>query len=203
MLRILGRRTSSNVQKVMWCLAELAFPFEQENYGGQYGKTRDPHYLRMNPNGTVPTIIDDDLVLWESNTILRYLCNKCDAGALYPQGIAQRALVERWMDWQLGCVSGPFGTLYRGLVREQRCRTELEPVREAMARHFAVLEAALDGLSFIAGDELTLADIALGPTAYRWLNMDIERDDAPNLQAWHERLALRSAFREYVMIGLH
>jgi|SRR5579862_1592710 len=202
MFRILGRRTSSNVQKLLWCLAELACPFEQEDYGGPSGKTRDPEYLQLNPNGTVPTLIDDEVVLWESNTILRYLCNKLDAPTLYPAGVAERALVERWMDWQLGSVSAPFGTLYRGLVREQRSRAELEPALQLAAQMFAILDGVLEGRSFVAGDHLTLADIALGPTAYRWLNMDIERDAAPNLRAWHERLALRSSFREYVMIGL-
>jgi len=202
MFRILGRRTSSNVQKVLWCLAELACPFEQEDYGGPFGRTRDPEYLRLNPNGTVPTVLDDELVLWESNTILRYVCNKLDAGTLYPQGIAERALVERWMDWQLSCLATPFGSLYRGLVREQLSRSDVEPARMVTAQIFAILEHALEGRSFIAGDALTLADIALGPTVYRWLHMDIEREDAPNLRGWYERLALRSSFREYVMIGL-
>lgn len=203
MFRVLGRRTSSNVQKVLWCLAEMGHEFEQEDYGGPFGKTREPEYLRLNPNATVPTCVDGDIVLWESNTILRYLCNKEGHASLYPSDAAGRAMVERWMDWQLGSLSDPFGRLYRGIVREQRHAMEVEPERLACARLMAILDSALASASFVAGDSLTLADMVLGPTVYRWLSLDIERDRHTHLQAWHERLTLRGAFREYVMIGLH
>jgi glutathione S-transferase len=203
MFRVLGRRTSSNVQKVLWCLAEMGHAFEQEDYGGPFGKTRDAAYLQMNPNATVPTCIDGDVVLWESNTILRYLCNTERCETLYPADTIRRAMVERWMDWQLGTIGDCFGRLYRGLVRERRSAADLETERFACARFIAILDDALANQAFIAGDALTLADIVLGPTIYRWLALDIARDDLTHVASWYERLTLRSAYRDYVMVGLH
>jgi glutathione S-transferase len=201
--RILGRRTSSNVQKVLWCLAEMGHAFEQEDYGGPFGKTQNPDYLRLNPNATVPTLIDGDLVLWESNTIVRYVCNKEQCSALYPPAVGQRALVECWMDWQLSNINDPFGKLYRGLIRERLAIQDVERERAECARLLTILDNALEGHAFVVSDTLTLADIVLGPTIYRWLALDIERATLANVQCWYERLTLRSAYREYVMVGLH
>src|SRR3989337_2242200 len=101
MLRLLGRNTSGNVQKVIFLLEELGTPYTREDYGRQFNNTQDPAYLKLNPNGKVPTLVDGDVVVWESNTILRYLCNKQKNDALYPSDLAVRSEVERWMDWLL------------------------------------------------------------------------------------------------------
>ncbi len=114
MLKILGRKNSSNVQKVLWCCDELGIPFEREDYGGKFGKTKDAEYLAMNPNATVPTIIDDDLVVWESNSIVRYLANKYDDGTLYPKDPKERALGELWMDWQISVLRGAIFPMFWG-----------------------------------------------------------------------------------------
>ena len=110
MLKIWGRATSSNVQKVLWCCAELDIEFERVDVGGPFGGNRDPEYLAMNPNGLVPTVKDGDLVMWESNTICRYLAATRNGEHLYPRDPAARTHVERWMDWQLaviGAADGP------------------------------------------------------------------------------------------------
>ncbi len=99
MLKIWGRTTSSNVQKVLWCCAELNIPYDRTDWGGPFGGNRDPEYLRLNPNGLVPTVIDGDLVMWESNSICRYLAATRDGESLYPRDPAARTHVERWMDW--------------------------------------------------------------------------------------------------------
>ncbi len=127
MLKIWGRATSSNVQKVLWCCGELDIPFERVDLGGPFGGNQNPEYLALNPNGLVPTVQDGDLVLWESNTICRYLATTrstgVDRGAtgrselLYPAAPAARALVERWMDWQLSTLGPPMGALLYGLIR--------------------------------------------------------------------------------------
>ena len=117
MLKIWGRATSSNVQKVLWCCAELDLEFERVGVGGPFGGNRDPEYLAMNPNGLVPTVKDGDLVMWESNTICRYLATTRDGEHLYPRGPATRTHVERWMDWQLAVIGAPMGQLLFGLVR--------------------------------------------------------------------------------------
>jgi glutathione S-transferase len=203
MVRLLGRATSSNVQKVLWCLRELGVPFAREDYGGMHGRTRDEAYLRLNPNGKVPTLIDRDTVLWESNTILRYLCNRYGPTALYPIEPALRAGVERWMDWQLGTLAEAFLPLYRALVREGRTGSDVTALRERSAALFALLNDALGDSPFLAGAQLSLAEIALGPLVYRWLALPIERPDLARLAAWYGRFEMRPAFRDEVAIGLY
>jgi glutathione S-transferase len=203
MVRLLGRATSSNVQKVLWCLRELGVPFAREDYGGMHGRTRDEAYLRLNPNGKVPTLIDRDTVLWESNTILRYLCNRYGPTALYPIEPALRAGVERWMDWQLGTLAEAVLPLYRALVREGRTGSDVTALRERSAALFALLNDALGDSPFLAGAQLSLAEIALGPLVYRWLALPIERPDLARLVAWYGRFEIRPAFRDEVAIGLY
>ena len=117
MLKIWGRTTSSNVQKVLWCCAELGIDYERVDLGGPFGGNRDPEYLTMNPNGRVPTIKDNDLILWESNTICRYLATTRHGERLYPSNPAARANVERWMDWQLATSGPPMAALLGMLIR--------------------------------------------------------------------------------------
>src|SRR6185312_485743 len=123
MLKIWGRTTSSNVQKVLWTCAELDIRFERVDWGGPFGGNKDPAYLAMNPNGLVPTVEDDGLIIWESNTITRYLCVTRGGAHLHPPDPAQRTRVERWMDWQLQSLAAPLSALLFGYYRlpaEQR-----------------------------------------------------------------------------------
>ncbi len=160
MLKIWGRRTSSNVQKVLWCCVELDFQFERVDIGGPFGGNQDAEYLALNPNGLVPTIRDGDLVLWESNTICRYLAVTHKAERLYPAAPAARAYVERWMDWQLSTVGPPMGALLYGLIRskpEQRDQAAIEAARRKALTAWSIVEDALENSPFLAGDDLTLA----------------------------------------------
>ena len=205
MFRVLGRKTSNNVQKVLWLLAELRLPFQQEDYGGPFGKTNAPDYLRLNPHGTVPTLIDGEVAVWESNTILRYLANlasEADETSLYPIDFAARSQVERWMDWQIGSLSPAFRPLFIALVRDQKTIAEGQPLIAACAPLFKLLDVQLADRKFMSSDELTLADIAIGPMVYRWYTLGLAQDDTVNLRAWFERLCERPAFREQVMIAL-
>ncbi|MCB8882991.1 glutathione S-transferase family protein [Acidisoma cellulosilytica] len=206
MLKLLGRNSSSNVQKVLWLLTELGLPFERHDYGGAFGRNKDAQYLRLNPNGLVPTIIDGEVVIWESNTILRYLANKSGPSPFYPTEPAARAYCERWMDWQLGTLNTVMTPLYIALIRCDPAARDLEAIRglEARARaNFDTLNQCLAETPFLAGGALTLADIALGIFAYRWYTLEVERGpELPRLRAWYERLQDRQAFREHVMIGL-
>jgi glutathione S-transferase len=206
MLRLLGRKTSSNVQKVLWLLAELDIPCERLDYGGHFGGNKDVPYLELNPNGLVPTLIDGDTVIWESNTILRYIANVFGPTSVYPADAAARALCERWMDWQLGTLSRPMAQLYITLVRaapDQRDHQTVAALASRVGELFALVDGCLADSAFLAGDHLTLADIALGILAYRWFTLEVARGpDLPRLGAWYARLQERPAFRDHVMIGL-
>jgi glutathione S-transferase len=207
MLKILGRNNSSNVQKVLWCCGELGIPFEREDYGREFGRNREPEYLAMNPNGLVPTIVDDGFVLWESNTICRYLAARYDrAGKLYAEDPQARANAERWMDWQLSVNQPAFGPLFHLFARTPADQRDPKAVAEGVeraAKTFAIMDAQLGKSRFLAGDSLSLADIPLGINVYRWFAFDIEKRPAfDNLKRWYDSLTQRPAYQEHVMIGL-
>ena len=205
MLKILGRKNSSNVQKVLWCCGELGIPFEREDYGGKFGKTKDAEYLAMNPNATVPTIIDDDLVIWESNTVIRYLANTYDDGTLYPRNPGERATGERWMDWQLSVLRDAIFPMFWGLVRtkpEDRDMSGILASRKKTADALAILDNFLDRTEFVSGSRFSICDIPVGVFVYRWFNMDIEREELPNLRRWYDRLGERPPYQQHVMVPL-
>lgn len=204
MLKIWGRANSVNVQKVLWCLGELGVQFERRDVGGLYGGNREPDYLARNPTGLVPMISDDGFDLWESNAIVRYLGARYGAGTLWPEDPASRALADKWMDYQLGTVFPAFKGALLGLVRTpegDRDPAAIAASARATAETLATLDGELADRKFVAGDALTVGDIALGPTVYRWLNLEIERPSLPNLEAWHDRLSGLPAYRQHVMVS--
>ena len=205
MLKILGRTTSANVQKVTWCCAELGLAFERQDVGGPFGRNRDPEYLAMNPNGLVPTIINDGFALWKSNTIVRYLASVHGGDEFWPSDPRTRADVERWMDWQLSVLAPAIYPVFWGLIRtkpEDRDMNSINAGRDRLAAAFAILDRHLAGRDYVGGANFAAADIPIGVIAYRWFEMDIKREDYPDLKKWHDRLGQRSGFREHVMTGL-
>ena len=201
-LKVLGRLTSGNVMKVMWTLAELDLPFAREDVGGKHGGNTTPEYLALNPNGLIPTLIDGGLVLWESNTICRYLCNKAGPTTLYPEAPAARALCERWMDWQLSTLSPHTAQYWMLTVRtppEKRDPAAIAKVRDAVADKLGVLERALGGTPYVAGAHVTLADVALGFWGHRWFALGADQGEFKNLRAWYERLKARAGYNKYVV----
>jgi glutathione S-transferase len=197
MLRVLGRATSGNVQKVIFLLEELALPYRREDYGRQFNNTADAGYLSLNPNGKVPTLIDGDTVVWESNTILRYLVNKNSETKLYPTEPAARSHVERWMDWQLGSLNTPYVAVFKEAKKPagERSASFAADAKEVAAQ-LAILEKGTTGRQYLASDNLTLADICLGPIIHRCLDFPIDLPALPGLKAWRERIASRPAFKK-------
>ncbi|MBM3488342.1 MAG: glutathione S-transferase family protein [Alphaproteobacteria bacterium] len=205
MLNILGRKTSSNVQKVLWCCGELGLAYEREDIGGEFGGNDRPDYRALNPNGLVPTVIDDGLVLWESNTIIRYLAARHAAGTLWPTDPRVRAVGEKWMDWQISVMSPAMQPVFRTLVRtppEKRDMAALAAARASLSKTFAMLDRALADRAFLAGERFTVCDIPVGIATYRWYTMEITREDYPHLRRWYDRLAERAPFRAEIMVGL-
>ncbi len=205
MLKIWGRKTSSNVQKVLWCCSELGLAFERIDLGGPFGGNRDPAYLAKNPNGRVPTVEDGDLIIWESNTICRYLAAMHGGERLYPRDPAGRTHVERWMDWQLATAAPPMSTLLQQLVRtkpEDRNAAAIEAARQQAAAAWTIAEGALERRPYLAGNALTLAEITLGTLVYRWHVFSIERPELKNLRAWYERMREREGFRTHIEIAV-
>jgi glutathione S-transferase len=204
MIEVWGRKNSFNVQKVLWCCEELDVPYRRHDAGGLFGGTDEDEYLAANPTGLVPTISEDGFTLWESNTIVRYLSAKHGAGTLWPEDPAERALADKWMDFQLGTLFPAFKDALLGLVRtppEQRDDEKIQAAVRATAGVLPVLDDHLGEHDYVAGSSLTMGDVALGSLVYRWLELDIDRPDLPSLQAWYGRLAERPAYQKTVMVS--
>ena len=201
MLKVLGRRSSNNVQKVLWLLDELDIEALQEDYGGPFGKTQTPEYRELNPNTTVPTLIDESFSLWESNTILRYLAAKNQSN-FYPMNLQQRANIDKWLDWQLGTLGPTFRPLYIEIVRAGKSIQQVEASANAARDLFAQLDRNLSRQTYIAGDAFTLADIAIGPMVYRWYKLGLAHPETGNLRRLLQCLERRPAFVKHVMVEL-
>jgi glutathione S-transferase len=205
MIKLWGRANSSNVMKALWALDELGLAYERIDVGGPFGGTATPEYRAMNPLGVVPTLDDDGFTVFESNVIIRYLCNAhANASTLYPAAPAPRATVEMWMDFQQTALTRPHSTLFQGLVRtppEQRDMAAITAAIAEAARIWAILDARLAHRPFLAGDDLTLADIAFGPHLHRWLKMDFDgRPALAHLQDWYKRLLARPAYARHCAV---
>ncbi len=198
MVRLLGRANSGNVQKVLFALGELAIPFEREDFGRQFGNTGDD-YAKLNPTRKVPTLIDGDLAVWESHTILRYLAAKVGADALFPTDPARRTQVERWMDWTLASLNPVYLAGFRDAKKPPE---EHGPMTAGdLAAELSLLDGQLGGRPWIAGEAFSLADIALAPIIRRCLAFPFARPPLADLTAWLDRVKQRPAFTPAVAAG--
>lgn len=206
MLRILGKASSINVRKVLWTCAGLDLPFLREDWGAGFRPTSQPDFLAMNPNAMVPVIVDGDVVLWESNTICRYLAGRYgQGGALLPGEPAARARVEQWMDWQATELNSAWRYAFMALVRKSPAHADPVQVGHSIAqwnRHMGILEAQLEKTgAYAAGPEFSLADVVLGLSFNRWLMTPMERPDYPAIRAWSELLRLQRGCGAFCLNG--
>jgi glutathione S-transferase len=201
MLKIYGRADSINVRKVLWLADELGLQYEREDWGRGFQPVTDPAFTAINPFAVVPAINDDGFVLSESHAILRYLAAKHGRTDLLPADIKQRALIERWMDWQAtehsnACRPAMMGGVFKVAVPggEDAVRASLQQWPKVMM----MIERQLESSGgHIAGPAFTLADIPIGLSVNRWFAADLpalQRPDLPATSAYYERLSERSAF---------
>lgn len=196
-ITVWGRLTSSNVQKVIWTLGELELPFEHIVVGGFAKGTDTPEYRAMNPNGLVPTIRDGELVLWESNAIVRYLSAEYGSGLLFPVEPRERAIVDQWADWTATTFQPSWSAVFAARVRTPAEQQKPEAIAKAIAHaevQFEILDRRLAEVPYLAGEQLTYADLIAGIGLYRWTSMDIPRRAFANVAAWHQRLRERPAY---------
>jgi glutathione S-transferase len=203
MLKMWGRNTSSNVQKAMFAIGELGLPCERIDVGGAFGRNNEPPYLAMNPNGLVPTLEEDDgFLLWESNSIVRYLASKHGAGTLEPADPRTRALAHQWMDWQLTVYGPAITPVFWGLIRtppEQRDHKVIEAGKVKTTAAVKILDAHLAKNAYAAGDGFSMGDIPIAVMSYRYRELVPERPAFPNFERWFAALASRPAFRDQVL----
>ena len=204
MMKLWGRANSTNVQKVMLCLHELNVPFERIEAGMAFGVVGTPGYQAMNPNALVPTIDDDGFVLWESNVIVRYLCAKFAKGTYWPEDVAARADVERWMDWQQTVFGPAVRVPLWGMVRtpDKFTAEQITAGVQACEASAAILDALFSDRDFVGGKQFGMADIVLLPAAHIWLNVPVARQPRPHVEAWYARAAKRPAVSQVLKLPI-
>ncbi|OAJ56761.1 glutathione S-transferase [Paraburkholderia ginsengiterrae] len=198
MLKILGKSSSINVRKVLWLCAEMEMSYEHEEWGSGYRSTEAPEFVELNPNAMVPVIKDGSLVLWESNTICRYLASRSQRSDLLPADPENRSRVEQWMDWQATELNNAWRFAFMALVRKSPAHNDPQALAISVAswnRHMQMLDAQLEKTgAYAAGPGFTLADVVLGLSTNRWYMTPMERPELPAVQSWFERLSQRPAF---------
>jgi glutathione S-transferase len=207
-MQLYGRRSSINVQKVLWTLGELGRiegrDYERIDAGLQFGIVDTPDYLKLNPNGLVPTLIDGDLVLWESNSVVRYLAASDNSHALMPSDPKARAGVEHWMDWQLATLWAALRIAFIGLTRTAEPERNYDAIRKAYnegSRLLGIADSVLARQPYLAASGFSVADIVIALCVHRWVGVAQtcgdrlgERPALPSLIEWYRRLAARPAF---------
>jgi len=198
-LRLWGRGSSLNVQKVLWTLGEIGVAFEHVEVGGRFGGLDAPEFLAMNPHGRIPVIEDDGTAVWESNAIVRYLCARYSPDVLSPDNPARRAVCDQWMDWAATTLQPAFISFFWGWYRTPEQRRDAARNEALLAEAhavFGVLDAELAARDL---DRLTMGDIPMGALLYRYFTLEIDRPRLPRLEAWYARLCERPAYRGGVM----
>lgn len=205
-LKVYGRTSSINVRKVLWLCTELGVPVEQEPWGCGVRSTQQAEFLAMNPNGLVPVLRDGDFVLWESNTICRYLAARQGRIDLLPAQGQARARVEQWMDWQATELNTAWRHAFMGLVRKSPAFADpalIDASVQAWNRHMTLLDEVLHRTgAFVTGAGFTLADVVLGLATHRWFMTPMARPDLSAVSAYYDRLDARPGFRAHGRNGI-
>lgn len=206
MLRILGKASSINVRKVLWTCAELGIPFEREDWGSGFQSPNTQEFLALNPCAMVPVIQDGDFTLWESNTIIRYLAGQYGGEHFYRRAPKARARVDQWMDWQSSDLNKSWTYAFMSLARRSANFQDADAVAASLSmwsRHMQVLNSQLEKTgAYVAGEQFSLADIAVGLSVNRWFETPFEHLDLPAVNVYYERLSHRPGYLLYGRNGI-
>ncbi len=203
MITVYGRRSSINVQKVLWAIAETGIAFERQTVGGSFGGTDTREYRKINPNGLVPSIKDGTITMFESNAIVRYLARRYGKDSIRPRGNKAWALADQWMDWAITTPFVPLSQVFWQKVRlpaDQADEAALKAAVKTLNGHMKVADRMLGRKAWLTGRHFNYGDIPLGAMYWRYQNMEIDRPRLKNLDRWFEQLQERSAYREWVMV---
>ena len=203
MLKLWGRATSQNAQKAMWAIGELGLDHERIDVGGRFGGLDTPEFGAMNPNRRVPVLEHDGAVIWESHTVVRYLAATFGRGTLWAEEPAERSLSDRWMDWTATMLQPAFMDIFWGYYRTPEPQRDWTIIRRGIdgcARLYGLLDRHLATQPFVAGNHLTMGDIPIGASLYRYFELNLKRPPLPNVEAYYARLQDRPAYSEHVMV---
>lgn len=205
MITVWGRRSSSNVQKVLWALEEAGVEYERHTVGGSFGGTDTREYLKMNPNKLVPVVKDGTLTIFESHAIVRYIAKRYGRGTIAPRGNRAFALAEQWMDWTASTFNPPLNVIFFNKVRLPADQYNAEAVKAAekvCAEKLKIIDRGLGRKPWLAGKHFSYGDIPFGILFWRYKNLDIKHAKTGNLDRWLEQLKERAAYRKIVMVPI-
>ena len=201
-MELYGRRNSSNVAPVLWCLEELGLACRRHDVGGSFGGLDTPAFRALNPNGRIPVLDDDGFVLWESNAIIRYLAEAYGEGGLGPRDARERALNDPGMQWYKTSLYPPLIALYQSFIwtePEARDAGRMEQLARTVADLLRVPEGVLRHQDYLVGEEFGIGDIPLGAALYRYVSLPVHRPRLEGVERWYARLCERPAYRTWVM----
>ena len=202
MLELWGRKNAYNVQKTLWVLAELELETVHYDIGSTPGDLETPEFLALNPHARIPLLRDDGAIVWESNSIVRYLAARYSAGRLWSEDALERSYAERWMDWELSKLQPDFFDLFWGYYRtppESRKQSAIEAAQQRCAQHFGLLDRHLEQQPYLAGESFTMGDIPCAVYLYRYFEMGLAVDQPEYVMQWYQRLSQRNAFADTIM----
>lgn len=201
-MKLYGRTTSFNVQKVMWLLEELKLSYEHVELGGRFGGLDSEAFAELNPMRKVPVLIDGDRAIWESHSILRYLAAEYGSDDWLPESAYSRSLYERWMDWSQVTFQPAFMATFWGYYRTPETKRDMQRVTQALQTCdvcLQQLEVALTNQSFLAGESISLADVCAGAILYRLTEQGLDVVLPFRVNQWFERLQSRPGYQKWVM----
>ena len=202
MIELWGRKNSYNVLKVLWTLAELDIEYKHHDVGSNPGDLETPKFLAMNPHARIPVLVDKGSIIWESNTIVRYLSATYGANFLWQSDPAQRSLADRWMDWEIATLEPDFMGLFWGFYRKpesKRDYAQIENSKSNLQRHFRMIDDHLEENDFLAGNAFSMGDIPAATYLYRYFEMGVGVEKPARVMAWYQRLSDREAFQQTIM----
>ena len=190
MLTVWGRKTSSNVQALMWCIGELQLPYIRHDVGHKYQGTDTDFFYSLNPNRTVPVLQDGSAPpLWETGAILRYLANRYASDTFWPRDPQEKANVDRWAEWAKINVAMAFtAPVFWRVVRTPESERDETAIRQAMLtleKNLSIAGEQLSKHNFLAGDEFSLADIQFGHILFRYYDIDVVRQPLRHLHSYY------------------
>lgn len=205
-LKVWGRKTSSNVQALMWCIGELGLEHIRHDIGHVHGGNDRPEFLAMNPNGLVPVLQDgDDQPIWETGAILRYLAGRYGSDCFWSAAPGARAQVDKWAEWaKINATLNFTGPVFWRVVRTAPSQQDPAAIKAAIVKFGSVLdiaEAQLATNAFLAGPDFTLADIQFGHLLFRYYDMVIDRPSHRHVERYYDGLTGRAPFQEHVMVS--
>ena len=200
MLTVYGRQSSANVQKVHWIFAEGNIEFNSINIGGKYGGHTSQEFIKLNPNSTIPVLKDNDFIIYESNSIIRYISEKFNL--FKSENSKEKALINQWIDWSslvFGLQCATYTAHNMLLPVEERNPSIASETKVKILKSFEILDNQLGKNTFIINEKLSLADIPIGCWLHRCVILDLNFSQFKSLENWYKKLKESNAYESAVI----